>query len=200
LLLKTPFRLVIGLFNNLQIVTTINYYNISGLHTLQTLLTNLFTLASVVFMYLQCGSYRSLCELHTPNITVPQYSQVLKSHNRDSLAGFTVIVHYRRFFFPRLRFAHYNCTRRLLRSNFTYCSAGFLCRCLLPVACYVLSESTPVSPVMSQWQALPRHRGGVGWRVDLSDTVAAAVLVTSLLAGEGVPSILRICHNILYIK
>jgi hypothetical protein len=31
--------LLTGLFNNLPIVTTINYYTVTGLHTLQTLLT-----------------------------------------------------------------------------------------------------------------------------------------------------------------
>jgi hypothetical protein len=51
-LLKTPFRLLTGLFNNLQLGTTSNYNTIAGLHTLQTLLTIPFTLSSVVFTYL----------------------------------------------------------------------------------------------------------------------------------------------------
>jgi hypothetical protein len=46
-----------------------------------------------------------------------------------------------------------------------------------------------VSRVTSQWEAPPRHRGGRGWRVVLPVTVAAAALVTSPLAGEGVPCI-----------
>jgi hypothetical protein len=86
--LKTPFGLLTGLFNNLPVVTTITDNTVMVLHTLQTLLTNLFTLFSVVFTYSQRGSYPSPIELHTPNITVPQYSQVLKSHSRSSLAGF----------------------------------------------------------------------------------------------------------------
>jgi uncharacterized membrane protein len=73
-----PFGLITGLFNNLPIVTTINYYIVMGLHTLQTLLTNLFTLSSVVFTYLQRGSYPSLTESHTPNIAVQQCSQGLE--------------------------------------------------------------------------------------------------------------------------
>jgi hypothetical protein len=51
-LLKTPFRLVIGLFNNLQVVTIITDNTVTGLHTLQALLTNLFTLSSVAFTLL----------------------------------------------------------------------------------------------------------------------------------------------------
>jgi hypothetical protein len=77
-LLKPPFGLLTGLFNNLPVVTTIDYYKVTGLHTLQTLLTNLFTLSSVVFTYSQRGSYPSLCELHTPNIAVLQYSHSLE--------------------------------------------------------------------------------------------------------------------------
>jgi hypothetical protein len=40
--LKMGFGLVIGFFNNLQVVTTINYYTIAALHNLQSLHTNLF--------------------------------------------------------------------------------------------------------------------------------------------------------------
>jgi hypothetical protein len=39
--------------NNLQVVTTINYNTVVGLHNLQTLHIILFTLSSVVFTYLQ---------------------------------------------------------------------------------------------------------------------------------------------------
>jgi hypothetical protein len=86
LLLKTPLGLLIGLFNNLPIVTTINYYTVAGLHTLQTLHNNLFTLPSVVFTYSQRGSYPSPIESHTPNITVLQYShRILKTHNKSLL-------------------------------------------------------------------------------------------------------------------
>jgi hypothetical protein len=46
-----------------------------GFPNLWTLHNNLFTLSSVVFTYIERGSYPSLCELHTPNITVLQYSQ-----------------------------------------------------------------------------------------------------------------------------
>ena len=53
MLLKPPFRLLIGLFNNLQVVNIINYNTVTGLHNLQILSTNLFTLSSVVFTYSQ---------------------------------------------------------------------------------------------------------------------------------------------------
>jgi hypothetical protein len=94
----TPFGLLTGLINSLPIVTTINYYNVTGLHTLQTLHNNLFTLSSLVFTYLKRGGYSSLTEVHTPNITVLQYSRrILKSHNKSSLAEFSVIAHYKIF-------------------------------------------------------------------------------------------------------
>jgi hypothetical protein len=126
--------LVIGLFNNLQLGTTINYNTVAGLHTLQTLHYNLFTLSSVVFTYLQRGSYPSLTESHTPNVIVLQNSQVLKSHSRSPHGGFSVIVHYRGFFFPRSRFAHYNCTRRLLHFN-----------------CLTAAHTHSYKPLVGQW-------------------------------------------------
>jgi hypothetical protein len=49
----TSFGLLIGFNNNLQVVTTINYNTVAGLHNLQTLHTIPFTLSSVVFTYLQ---------------------------------------------------------------------------------------------------------------------------------------------------
>jgi hypothetical protein len=78
-LLKTLFRLLIGLFNSVPIVTTINCDTVTGLHTLQTVLTNLFTLFSSVHLFtVQRGSYTSLTELHTPNLTVLQHTQSLE--------------------------------------------------------------------------------------------------------------------------
>jgi hypothetical protein len=54
-----------------------------------------------------------------------------------------------------------------------------------------------VSRVTSQWEALPRHRGGGEERsVDWPVTVAAAALVTSLLVGEGAACIAQICHTV----
>jgi hypothetical protein len=47
--LKTPFGLVIGFINHLQVVTTITYYTIARLHDLQSLHTNLLSLSAVVF-------------------------------------------------------------------------------------------------------------------------------------------------------
>jgi hypothetical protein len=41
------FGLLLGFSNHLQVVTTITYNTLVGLHTLQTLHTNLFTLSSV---------------------------------------------------------------------------------------------------------------------------------------------------------
>jgi hypothetical protein len=85
-------QIVNCLFNNLPIGTTVNYYKVMGLHTLQTLHNNLFTLSSVVFMYLYRGSYPSHCELRTPNLTVLQYS-----HSKSSLADFPIFAHYKIF-------------------------------------------------------------------------------------------------------
>jgi hypothetical protein len=51
------------------------------------------------------------------------------------------------------------------------------------VAYCLLSESTALSRVTLQWEALPRHRGGGGWKVDLSVTVAAAALGCYVIAG-----------------
>jgi hypothetical protein len=64
-------------------------------------------------LYKPCSQIYSLCpqqsshiynagviqvsELHTPNVIVLQYSQVLKSHNKSSLADFSIIVHYEIF-------------------------------------------------------------------------------------------------------
>jgi hypothetical protein len=46
---KDGFGLVIGCINNLQVITTINYYTIAALHNLQSLHTNLFSLPTLVF-------------------------------------------------------------------------------------------------------------------------------------------------------
>jgi hypothetical protein len=43
------FGLVIGFINNLQVVTTDNYYSIADLHNLESLHTNLFSLSALVF-------------------------------------------------------------------------------------------------------------------------------------------------------
>jgi hypothetical protein len=43
------FGLVIGFINNLQVVTTINYYTIAALHNIQSLHTNLLSLSALVF-------------------------------------------------------------------------------------------------------------------------------------------------------
>jgi hypothetical protein len=59
--------------------------------------------------------------------------------------------------------------------------------------------STAISRVTSQWEAVPRYRGEGNERsVDLPVTVAAAALVTSPLAGEGMSCIARIRHNIFH--
>jgi hypothetical protein len=54
LLLTTQFRLLVGLCNNLQVVTTNTrtYNTVTGLQTLQTIYNSLFTLSSVGFTYL----------------------------------------------------------------------------------------------------------------------------------------------------
>jgi hypothetical protein len=46
--LKMGFGLVIGFINNLQVVTTLNYYAIAALRNLQSLNTNLFSLSALV--------------------------------------------------------------------------------------------------------------------------------------------------------
>jgi hypothetical protein len=48
-LLKMGFGLVIEFINNLEVVTTINYYTTAALHNLQSLHTNLFSLSALVF-------------------------------------------------------------------------------------------------------------------------------------------------------
>jgi hypothetical protein len=63
------FGFVIGFINNPQVVTRITYYTIAGLHNLQSLHANLLSLSVAVSTYLQHGSYTSLSELHTPNLT-----------------------------------------------------------------------------------------------------------------------------------
>jgi hypothetical protein len=47
--LRCGFGLVIGFINNLQIITTINYFTIAALHNVQSLYTNLFSLSVLVF-------------------------------------------------------------------------------------------------------------------------------------------------------
>jgi hypothetical protein len=47
--LRCRFGLVIGFINNLQDVTTINYYTIAALHNVQSLHTNFFSLSALVF-------------------------------------------------------------------------------------------------------------------------------------------------------
>jgi hypothetical protein len=47
--LKTGFVLVIGLINHLQIVSTMNYYTIADLHSVQSLHNNLLSLFQLVF-------------------------------------------------------------------------------------------------------------------------------------------------------
>jgi hypothetical protein len=73
----TPFGLVIGFINNLQVLTTITYYTIARLHTLQPLCTNLLTFSAVVFTYsvslnqtLQIKPSIHTISLHTTNFPV----------------------------------------------------------------------------------------------------------------------------------
>jgi hypothetical protein len=47
--LETGLGLVIRFINNLQAVTTINYYTIAALYTLQSLHNNLLSLSALVF-------------------------------------------------------------------------------------------------------------------------------------------------------
>jgi hypothetical protein len=47
--LKTGFGLVIGFINDLQVVTTIDYYTTADLHNLQSLHTDLLSLFPLVF-------------------------------------------------------------------------------------------------------------------------------------------------------
>jgi hypothetical protein len=96
----TPFGLLIGLLKNLPIVTTINYYNVTGLHTLQALLTIIYSLPVTI------------------------------SHTLSSVA---------------------------LDHRLTSHTAP---RAFYTVPCCLVSPA--LSPVMSQWEALPRHRGGGG--------------------------------------
>jgi hypothetical protein len=67
--LRRGFGLVIRFINNLQMLTTMNYYTIAALHNLQSLHTNLFSLSALVLTDLSHRNYNSLSELRTPNIT-----------------------------------------------------------------------------------------------------------------------------------
>jgi hypothetical protein len=57
-----------------------------------------------------------------------------------------------------------------------------------------------VSRVTLQRKAPPRHRGGRGWRVVLSVTVAAVALVTSPLVGEEAACIVQIRHTAPFLR
>jgi hypothetical protein len=48
----TLFGLVVGFINNSQVVTTINYDTVAGLHNLQSLHANILSLPLVIFTYL----------------------------------------------------------------------------------------------------------------------------------------------------
>jgi hypothetical protein len=54
--------------NNLQVVTSVNYYNIAALHNLQSLHTNILSISALVFTDLSRKNYNSLTELHTSDI------------------------------------------------------------------------------------------------------------------------------------
>jgi hypothetical protein len=49
--LKTPFRLLIGFINHVQVVSTITYNTVTYFHNLHSLPANHFTLPAVVFAY-----------------------------------------------------------------------------------------------------------------------------------------------------
>jgi hypothetical protein len=73
--------LVIRFINNLQVVTTNNYYTLADLHNLRSLHTNLFSLSPLVFMD------KGLPKSHTPNTTALQHTEVFKSHVKSSQAN-----------------------------------------------------------------------------------------------------------------
>jgi hypothetical protein len=71
-------------------------------------------------------------------------------------------------------------------TNFTYCSTGFLYRCLLPIACCLLSVvwvNSGVACYVTVGSAAMSPRWGEGWSVDLPVTVAAAALGCYVIAG-----------------
>jgi hypothetical protein len=47
--LRHGFGLIIGFINNLQVVTTNNYYTMAALHNVQSLHANLFSLSALIF-------------------------------------------------------------------------------------------------------------------------------------------------------
>jgi hypothetical protein len=155
-LLKTAFRLLTGLFNNLQTVTTINCYSVTGLHTLQTLLTNLFTLSSVVFTYLQYNTYsQTSLWLHDP---------LLIAH---SLVTYCSVGFLYRSLLPRVTSVD-PCYVTVGRAATSPRGGGGVLTDLLHHSwkcCHVTAV----------------EGGGVDWPV----TVAAAALVTSPLEGGG---------------
>jgi hypothetical protein len=83
---ETRFKLIIGFINNLQVITTINYSIVAGLHNLQSLHTNLLSLSAVAIQV--SLNYTLPISLHNNT------HKVLKSHNKSSLAGFSAITHY----------------------------------------------------------------------------------------------------------
>jgi hypothetical protein len=65
-----------------------------GLHTLQTLLTNLFTLSSVVFTHYSAGVIQVSVNYTLPISLYYSTHKVLKTHNKSSLSDISVITHY----------------------------------------------------------------------------------------------------------
>jgi hypothetical protein len=76
-----PFGLLIGFTNNLQVVTTINYDTVAGLHTLQTIHTNLFTISSVGFTYPQYNTGAIPVSLYHPLPVPSQLSQTITDYH-----------------------------------------------------------------------------------------------------------------------
>jgi hypothetical protein len=84
--LKTPFRLLIGFINHLEVVTTVNYNTVTDLHNLHSLHFNLFSLSAIVFIAhsldhtLQIKPSICTINLHTANLL---YSASLASTTRS---------------------------------------------------------------------------------------------------------------------
>jgi hypothetical protein len=114
--LRRGFGLAIGFTNNLQVVTTINYYSTAALHNVQSLHTNLFYLSAQVFTGLLTR------ELHQSHwITYSKYYTEIKPSNHTlnlqrPTANSSVLLVPIRSSSP-MNFSYWEPTRRLYRTN-----------------------------------------------------------------------------------
>jgi hypothetical protein len=83
--LRPGFRLVIGVINNLQVITTINYYIIAALHNVKSLHANLFSVSVLVFTGLNTGTIIVSLN-HT--LQILHINNIFRSHIKSSQVDF----------------------------------------------------------------------------------------------------------------